>query len=397
MNLLRVINTMDPAYGGPCQGIRNSIPQLQQLGVKNEVVTVDAIDSSFLGKDNFIIHSLGPAKGPWAYNISLYNWLIQNLERFDVVIVHGLWLYHGYAVRKAMKYLKSSSKKIPKVFVMPHGMLDPYFQKATGRKLKALRNKLYWKLIESKLVNNTDGILFTCEEELQLAKLSFTPYHPKKELNVGYGIIAPPAYAEKHKQAFENVCSSISNKNYLLFLSRIHEKKGVDILVKAYLHVLNSNQSKPIPDLVIAGPGLETEYGKQMQQFINDNNVLKDKIHFTGMLNGDAKWGAFYGCDAFVLPSHQENFGIAVAEAMACSKPVLITNKVNIWREIVNGKAGIVNDDTITGITTLLQKWVALAEDEKKELGVNSFKTYQTNFAIEHAALQLKNTIFAEA
>ena len=77
---------------------------------------------------------------------------------------------------------------------------------------------------------------------------------------------------------------------------------------------------------------------------------------FPGMVGGKQKWAAFRGAKAFVLPSHQENFGIAVAEALACGCPVLISNKVNIWREIAEGKAGIVTDDTPEGTYLLLQR-----------------------------------------
>ena len=68
------------------------------------------------------------------------------------------------------------------------------------------------------------------------------------------------------------------------------------------------------------------------------------------MLTGEAKWGAFRAAEFFVLPSHQENFGIVVAEAMALSKPLLITNKVNIWREVEIDGAGIVVDDDVKGV-----------------------------------------------
>lgn len=81
---------MDPSSGGPCQGIRNSIPELEKLGVQNEVVSLDDPTASFVREDTFPIHLLGPAKNPWAYNPKLIPWLLENLPRFDAVIVHGL-------------------------------------------------------------------------------------------------------------------------------------------------------------------------------------------------------------------------------------------------------------------------------------------------------------------
>jgi glycosyltransferase involved in cell wall biosynthesis len=99
------------------------------------------------------------------------------------------------------------------------------------------------------------------------------------------------------------------------------------------------------------------------------------------MIQGDAKWGALYGCEAFILPSHQENFGIAVVEAMACNKPVLISNKVNIWREIENANAGIVEEDTLDGANQLFYKWEQLSLNEQIEMGNNGFKVYRQEFS----------------
>src|SRR5690606_9826924 len=156
---------MHPSSGGPCQGIRNTIPALQKLGVHNEVVCMDDPHAEFLGEDEFPIHAVGPANNPWAYGPKLKSWLTENFRRFDVVIVHGLWLYPGYAVFQTYKSIRGNT---PKLFVMPHGMLDPYFQKARSRKLKAMRNWLYWKWIEQRLIHQADGVLFTCEQEMIL-------------------------------------------------------------------------------------------------------------------------------------------------------------------------------------------------------------------------------------
>jgi glycosyltransferase involved in cell wall biosynthesis len=389
MKILRVISNMDPAHGGPCQGIRNSIPELMKLGAINEVVSLDDPNASYLGKDNFSIHALGPAKGPWAYGEKLYPWLIENIVNYDVVIIHGLWLYHGFAVLKAIKKLrKQQTAKVPKFFVMPHGMLDPYFQKAEGRRLKAIRNWFFWKLIESNLVNKADGILFTCEQELQLARLPFRPYSPKSELNVGYGVPSPPPFEEEMKRAFEEKALAVKGEPYILFLSRIHPKKGIDLLIDAFQKILFGNETKveSIPKLIIAGPGAETEFGKTLQEKVKACTLLSKKVIFTGMLVGDSKWGAFYGCKAFILPSHQENFGIAVAEALAAGKPVLISKQVNIWREIYAGGAGLVEEDSINGTISLLERFFSLSETEVAKMGDAATKVFEAHFAIAPAA-----------
>ncbi|WMJ73271.1 glycosyltransferase [Cytophagaceae bacterium ABcell3] len=390
MKLLRVIASMDPVSGGPCQGIRNSIPEQEKLGVHNEVLCLDGPSASYLGKDNFPIQTLGPAENPWRYTKEFVPWLVNNLAQYDAVIVHGLWLFHGFAVLKALKILrKKSPNKLPRFFVMPHGMLDPYFQKAEGRKLKALRNVLYWKFIESEVVNGADGVLFTCEQELLLARKPFKPYRPKRELNIGYGVPAPPGKSEAQIKAFQNICPGLNGASYILFLSRVHEKKGVDFLIQAYLNTKAQHPDLPIPKLVVAGPGMDTEYGGQLEKVAaGDPDIL-----FPGMLSGDAKWGAFYGCEAFVLPSHQENFGIAVAEALACGKPVLISDQVNIWREIKEGGGGMVAPDTLEGTERLLMAWFEMEAEGKKDMGLNARKVFEGKFSIGPAAQRMVEVI----
>src|SRR6202011_5454174 len=110
---------------------------LNEVGLQNEVASLDAPDAPFLTEEAFVIHTPGSGKGSWCYNSKLVPWLRGNLDRFDVVMVHGLWLYHGYAVQKVIRFLKKhqlsidqEKSKVPKVFIMPHGMLDPYFQRA---------------------------------------------------------------------------------------------------------------------------------------------------------------------------------------------------------------------------------------------------------------------------
>jgi glycosyltransferase involved in cell wall biosynthesis len=357
---------MNPASGGPCQGIRNSVSALEELGVLNEVVCCDSPDEIWIKKYPFPVHALGPGKFGYSYTTKLQAWLEEKIPRFDGVIVHGIWQWPVQATTRAFKKLKANSPPVtrhPPLFIMPHGMLDPWFQRDKSRRLKAIRNSIYWWLFERHAVNSADALLFTCEEELRLARTTFGGYRPKREINIGYGIAEPPVFESQMREAFQAQYPELGNNPYLLFLGRIHPKKGVDLLIRAYAEVLKTEKLKTIPPhLVIAGPGWETSYGRQMRQLMDAANceILPENaphIHSVGMLEGDSKLGALFGCEAFVLPSHQENFGISVVEALACGKLVLISNKVNIWREIVEAGAGIVGDDTFEGIKNLLASW----------------------------------------
>jgi len=386
MKHLHIIPTMNPKSGGPCQGIRNIEPYLQKLGIVNEVVCLDNPKEDYGIEDSFKIYKLGNGKTSYQYHSTLVNWLVENLDKYAVVIVNVLWQYSNYAVYKAIQTLKKENKKVPKVVVMPHGMLDPYFQKAPDRKWKAIRNELVWQFIEKKCINTADALFFTCEEELLLARTTFKGYHPNNEKNVGFGIQQPPINTASMQDAFQLLLPDLKN-NYWLFLSRIHPKKGIDLLIDAYNQL--SSVIESLPDLVIAG-STDSDYAQQMIKKANNN----PKIHFSGMLSGDAKWGAFYGCEAYLLPSHQENFGIAIVEAMACEKPVLITKNINIWREIEDGNGGWILDDlNVDSIKNQLEVVLKMNSKELQDVGKQAYNVYVNKFNVQDRAGYFAKTL----
>lgn len=381
MRILHILSSLDPQDGGVSQAVKTIVSNYSWSEViTHEVICLNDDRQSFLKDLDFVVHAIGSGISPWKFNYKLISWFKAHLAEFDFVILHGLWHFQSFALYKGLKRLDSR----PKFYIMPHGMLDPYFQRATDRKIKAIRNDIFWRLIEKKLVNFSDGLLFTCEQEKRLAHEPFGGYLPKNELVVGLGVNTPPPFDIKMKTALQNFLSLISNR-FILYLSRIHPKKGVDILVDAFLQLKNDGHA--MPDLVIAGPGIESDYGKNLL------TKADSQIHFPGMLEGDAKWGAFYGCEAFVLPSHQENFGIAVVEAMACSKPVLISDQVNIWREISEGGGGIVEKDTVEGTYDLLKKWLVLSKEEKEKMGLQARRVFEEHFTVEMAAKKMAEVL----
>ena len=115
--ILNVIHTMNPETGGPCQGIRNIIPALSELGIVSEVVCCDDPQADYISADPFKIHALGTSKGYWKYNSQLFHWLQNNITRFDIILVRGLWLYHSYAVIEVIRQLKKQGKNTR---VLPH-------------------------------------------------------------------------------------------------------------------------------------------------------------------------------------------------------------------------------------------------------------------------------------
>jgi glycosyltransferase involved in cell wall biosynthesis len=389
MKFLHVIGSMNPHTGGPCQTIRNFAPWFIGHGNTLEVVCLDDPGSDYLAVETFPVHALGKGRGSWNYYPTLLPWLNENLPRFDAVILNGLWQYQACALWKAAK-----SPKSPPYYIIPHGMLDPWFQKFSVRPLKSLRNWMLWKIIQHRIVHEAAGLLFTCDEERRLARLPFRPYSPKQEAVVGLGVPEPPAYHEGMKAVFAKKCAGLAEKKYFLFLGRIHPKKGVDLLIKAYSALCAVTRNAQIPVLVIAGPGVETSYGLGMQRLASEI-CPPGSVYWPGMLAGDAKWGALYNCEASVLPSNQENFGIAVVETLACGRPVMISDQVNIWREIDECGAALVEKNSVEGTAKLFLDWINLSPAAKSSMVAQSKPCYELYFSIESAARKLVATLAA--
>lgn len=383
MKLLHVIGSMNPHTGGPCQMIRNFAPWFIRQGNTLEIVCLDDPDSDYLAGEPFPIHAVGQGRGSWNYHSGLSPWLKEHLADYDAAILNGLWQFQGYALWKAAKCTEA-----PPYYIFPHGMLDPWFQKKTVRPLKSLRNWIFWKVLQHRVVHQAAGLLFTSEEERRLARQPFRPYAPKREAVVGLGLPAPPEYQAGMSAAFFEKCPGIEGNRYFLFLGRIHPKKGIDLLVKAYSALCRSNGSPPPPKLVIAGPGLETPHGRKMRS-LAAGICPPNSIFWPGMLAGEAKWGALYNCEASVLPSNQENFGIAVVETLACGRPVLISDQVNIWREIKEDGAALVQQNSVAGTTRLFLEWLGLSAEARSNMAARAKPCYQRFFSIESATRKL--------
>jgi len=201
---------------------------------------------------------------------------------------------------------------------------------------------------------------------------------------IAYGTTTPPDEAAQLRERFLAANPELRGRRILLFLSRIHVKKGCDLLIRA---LAGFAAAQPSLHLVVAGPD-QTGWVEKLQHLALRLGV-GDRVSWPGMLRGDLKWGAFYSADAFILPSHQENFGIAVAEALGCGLPVLISNKVNIWREVQSHHAGIVAPDTEEGTRTLLREWLSLTAEERSRMGGNARALFKQRFTVDAMAAGL--------
>ena len=367
-----MIPSMDPKAGGPVNGVRNTTPLLIENGWDVDILTFGGYQNVDYDVFSF------PANTVYSYNSDFQNWLYQNVSAYDLVIIHGIWQFHSFSAYRACK-----KYSVP-YLLFTHGMLDPWFNKDL---LKKIKKSVYWHLIEKRVVNNASYTLFTSEEERVLARDSFGGYNPNERV-LAYGSSSIDISYDAAEQYVSENFPYLLDSKYLLYLSRIHEKKGVDLLIKAYAAAGLSDLGIA---LVIAGPGDEN-YLESLKALAYSLGV-SSSIYWPGMLQGDAKDSLFKLADAFVLPSHQENFGIVVAESLSAETPVLITNKVNIWTEITTAKSGLVCDDTVASVECMLKEWALKSEKDKVLYKSRARKCFEEKFSIDKAVESLEDTI----
>lgn len=369
MRILHIIATMDPKSGGPAELIRGllttPLPDLQ-----SEVLTLDDPANYFLDVFDFTVHAIGPAAGVYGYTPSLIPWLKNNADRFDGFIVHGMWQFLGLAALWALPQSKPYA-------IFSHGMLDPYFKRRFP--MKHLKKTIYWLLVEYWVLRRARFVIFTTRSEQALAQESF-PIYRWNPIVIPLGGASPPENYEGQINMFSSLYPSVPIGRFLLFLGRIHPKKGCDLLIEALKNVAAESDLH----LVIAGPD-DSNWSFALQSRAKDLDIF-DRIHWTGMLSGDAKWGAYRSCEAFVLPSHQENFGIAVIEAMSCGKPVLISDKVNIASEVIIDKCGFVEVDSEKGVEKLLRRWFQTPPREREDMANNAIVSFKRRYDLVNSA-----------
>jgi glycosyltransferase involved in cell wall biosynthesis len=377
MRLLHVIASIRAAGGGPIEVVRSLSAVHQRDGHSAEVVSLDDPADPEVRSFPLPVHALGPARNHYGYSTRCVPWLRQNRSRYDAVLIHGLWQYHSFAAWRALRTTGTP------YYVFPHGMLDPWFKRTYP--LKHAKKWLYWPWADYRVLRDARAVLFTCEQEKLLAPQSFALYRAHAVVT-GLGTTPPPPGVDA--SLFLDRYPELRGKRLLLFMGRIHPKKGCDLLLKAYAATMAKD---PAWRLVFAGPD-----SLNLQQTLAARAAalgIADRIVWTGMLRDAMKWNALFAAEVFALPSHQENFGIAVAESLACGVPVLISREVNIWREIEADHAGLVAPDTVEGTISLLKDWQQLPAAERATMRENARRCFAQHFDIEHSAARLLETI----
>jgi len=372
VNLLHIISSLNAAGGGPIEGVKQLGKTLTAKGHRVEIASLDPPWAPYLKQFPLPVYALGPTTFRYAFSPRLIPWLRENRGRYDAVIVNGIWQFHSFATWRALR-----NSNTPYV-LFTHGMLDPWFKKRYP--LKHLKKWMYWPWAEYRVLRDAQAVFFTCEEERVLARQSFWLYRCT-EVVISYGTALPIGDPQLDVSEFFEHYPDLRGRKLALFMGRIHPKKGCDLLIEAFAKVLAKHSEW---HLVIAGPD-QVGWQEKLQQRADQLGVAS-RITWTGMIGGAVKWGALRAAEVFVLPSHQENFGIVVAEALAAGTPALISDKVNIWREIQADVAGIVAEDSLSGTCELFRSYLDLPDEKKLAMRQLARQCFEQRFEVRKAA-----------
>jgi glycosyltransferase involved in cell wall biosynthesis len=386
MHLLHIIDSFSPTAGGPPEVVRQLAEACLEIGAGVEVACLDDPAEPFLKGIPCPVHALGkPFLGRYSFSPRMWRWLQQNAGRFDGIVMHGIWSFSSVALR-------FSARRVGKPYgIFVHGALDPWFHRKYP--MKHLKKMLYWP-VQHAVLRDALAVFFTAESERDLARTSFRPNKWSSAV-VPLGITDPEkgeVDSDVQNDALYRRFPDLRGRRYLLFLARIHAKKGCDLLIEAFAKVA---ASAPNVDLVVAGP--DQEGMQEKLQLLAERLGITGRVHWPGLIGGDLKWGALRACDAFVLPSHQENFGIAIVESLAVGRPVLISNQVNIWADIESDKVGFVEDDTLEGTEKLLRRWFNLAPAERDAMAARARPSFLKRYTMNRTALAIERIFSPEA
>ena len=334
MRVLHVLETLAPRFGGPVTVLHALADVQQRAGHQVTIVTTNAdYPRGTLRKAGWGTLAQGAVRvfyapvqfTPLRVSLAMAQYLRRSLKDFDIAHVHGLYRFPpSYAAWLARR------RGVP-VIIRPHGSLDPFLYQQSSRSL--LLKRLWERGLDLPNLHGASAIHYTSEDERKRA--SFLKLHTPSFV-VPNGLDWTRFVTLPARGAFR-ARLGVGEAPLVLFLSRINFKKGLDLLVPAFAKVRTR-----FPDAVLAIVGPDNEgYGAKVRGWVAEHR-LQDAVRFVDHLQGEAVLQAYVDADVFALPSYTENFGMVVAESLACATPVVISDQVNIHGEVAAAGAGLV-------------------------------------------------------
>ena len=360
MKLLVITHSYFPAFrnGGPIISVHSLNKSLASLGVDISVITTNAglEDDNEIPLNSWtdvdgIKVKYCPYYGGQLYNISphMVAELLRIIKGVNLVYITPVWNFPNL-----MGALVSHMFRKPYI-ISPRGTL---YREAIELRSGILK-KIYYNLIVRHMLKRAHGIHFTTEDEknkvLDYLKINKNNFVISNGIDLAQFKVLPP------KGCFKKKYPQLIHNRYILFLGRINEKKGLDILVHAFRLL-----SEQYADLFLVIAGFDNDgYLKTVKELIGKTNI-SDKVIIPGPLVGKSKLEAYVDADLFVLPSYSENFGMAVIEAMACGCPVVLTNKVGIHETISANELGLVSETNVKSLKSCLNRVLLDGKLQKK-------------------------------
>jgi glycosyltransferase involved in cell wall biosynthesis len=344
MKILHVIADLARENGGPAQACTDLARLMARRGHDVTVVTTDrGLPPEHRGAvpcgDGLGVVSVesfsGNAPRFWGVSWAMRRRLAEIIPTVDIVHLHSLYLFHDWA---AGEYCRRSAT--PYV-VRPHGTLDPFMYRR-HRWRKAIIDVLF----QDAVLRGAAGLHYTTNEERELAR----PYARNPRGWVVPNGIDVCAYADlPARAALRARYPQIGGRKVVLFFGRLNFKKGLDVTIAAFKALARERDDI---FLVLAGP--DDGLRNAAERWIADAR-LGDRTLFTGMVSGEEKRCVLGGSDIFILPSQSENFGISVVEAAASGMPVIVSDRVNLWRDVEEAQAGLVAPPDAAAFTERLR------------------------------------------
>ncbi|QHG18555.1 glycosyltransferase [Nostoc sp. ATCC 53789] len=358
MKILHIIPSIASVRGGPSQAVIEVVKALRDENIEAEIVTTndngnDLLDVP-LGRRieynqvpvNFF-KRFSPKVGSireFAFSRELTIWLWQNVSKYDLLHVHAIFSYPSTVAMAIARF-----QGVPYI-VRPLGQLCEWSLQQSSRK-----KQIYLQLIEKANLNYSKSIHFTSKQEQQEAS-QLNLSSPSFILPHGVDIPNINPNARQHLRQYLNLPN---DEPIILFLSRLHHKKGLEYLIPA-LGKLSDYRFT----FVLAGSGSQ-EYESEIKSLLVSNGI-KNRTHIAGFVKGEIKDLIMQGSDLFALTSYSENFGVAALEALAVGLPVLLTPGIALADLVVQQHLGYVTELQVTAIAAAIQQVLDCPEEAQK-------------------------------
>ena len=372
MRVLHIIPSAAPVDGGPNVAVRAIARGLVRRGIDVTVATTNAagaksldvpVDTPVIDDGVVFRYFARSVPGSWKFSWPMTRWLWANAGAYDVVHVHALFSYATIPGCRA-------AARVPVPYILrPLGTLSDW---SLGH--RRWKKRPYYALLERSHLAGASAIHVTSEAEAEdVARLGYGDR--ARVIPLGVDVGARPSRRARAAAGSEPL--------RVLFLSRLHEKKNVPLLLRALAAATSASRRI---ELTIAGDG-DPGYRDRLTTLV-DGLGLRDVVSFAGHVDGAAKERAFADADCFILPSAHENFGLAVAEALAAGLPAIVTTNVALARDVHAVGAGVVTEPTESALASALV-WAAEHPAALREMGDRAWRHAYRELSWETTCVRL--------